>query len=317
MPIQDYINYKYMMEKVEETLLFSAVRLEFVVDHDVFGGEVNAYLPQETFPCSAVVLRQADRANFTGVDVDTDLRLRIPHENWANFGPRDRIKVIPDSDSTMPEVYEIVGHGFTSLSIVILELNRVSEHTELDMANYVTMQELQTLLANYALLSDITSVTDRVSTLEHQLGDVEVSHGGRSLSDVLVLLEKRVHALEILAGTVVSTPPFVIPVSGANGLNVKALAGNIGPDFLDGAERRVVFEWAQGESSAGFTGNVAGNASFEYPEGSSHGILQIAGGHNVDNRTMMAWADGDMVITLYWDQVSYKHQVTHVEHLSA
>jgi hypothetical protein len=122
MPLSDYVNYVYMRRQVNETMLYTAQRLAFSTDHDVFGGEVAVYTPAETWPCGFKPILVSEQPSFTGVAINYDARVRLPHEARNVIQQRDRLRITTDD---VVQDYDIVGPIALSRFTVVLEVARV------------------------------------------------------------------------------------------------------------------------------------------------------------------------------------------------
>lgn len=119
-----YVDYEYMRDMVEETMLYTAQRLAFMVDYDTFGGEVPIYTPAETMQCGFKTILVSEQPSFTGVAQSYDAKLRLAHSTHALFQDRDRIRVTAD-DTTFD--YEIIGPIGETRFTVLLEIAKVRD----------------------------------------------------------------------------------------------------------------------------------------------------------------------------------------------
>lgn len=124
MSARDFVNFDYMRQYVEDTMLYDAQRLIFTVDHDAFGGEEPIYTPAETFNCGLKIIRISEQPAFTGVSEHVDARLRLPYDAYALLQQRDRLRISVDGDWVD---YDVIGPLSKSPFTVVLEISRVQE----------------------------------------------------------------------------------------------------------------------------------------------------------------------------------------------
>jgi len=117
-----FVNYEYMREMLTETMLCTAQRMVYVADHDVFGGEQPTYTAAEVFPCGFRPIMISEQPSFTGVALNYDAKVRIPHEIAGVLQARDRLRI--EIDNSLDD-YEIVGDVTNSRFTTILEVSRV------------------------------------------------------------------------------------------------------------------------------------------------------------------------------------------------
>lgn len=124
MTVRDYVNFDYMRRYVAETMLYDAIRLIFSTDHDAFGSEEPVYTPAEAFHCGLKIIRISEQPAFTGVSEHVDARVRMPHEIYALFAQRDRIRVLVETDWVD---YDIIGPTSKTPFTMVLEVSRVQD----------------------------------------------------------------------------------------------------------------------------------------------------------------------------------------------
>jgi len=122
MAVKDYVNFAYMRRMVEETMLCTAQRLAYTADHDVFGGEVLTYTPAETFACGFKPLLLSEQPSFTGVAINFDAKVRLPHSAYSLLNQRDRLRIETDGRTAD---YEIIGTINSTPFTVVLEVSQV------------------------------------------------------------------------------------------------------------------------------------------------------------------------------------------------
>ena len=94
----------------------------YMPDYDVFGGEKPWYDEGITFQCGFKPIMISEQPAFTGVALNYDAVLRLPHEVALVLHQRDRIRV--QIDSSLHD-FEIVGDVNNSRFTTILEVSRV------------------------------------------------------------------------------------------------------------------------------------------------------------------------------------------------
>ena len=117
-----FVNYEYMREMLVSTMLCEAMRMIYVADHDVFGGETPDYIEGEMFQCGFKPIMVSEQPSFTGVALNYDAVVRLPHEIATILQQRDRIRI--QIDGSLND-YEIVGDVTNSRFTTVLEMSRV------------------------------------------------------------------------------------------------------------------------------------------------------------------------------------------------
>lgn len=117
-----FVNYEYMREMLAETMLCTAMRRIYVADHDVFGGETPTYNDGEIFQCGFRPIMISEQPSFTGVALNYDAKVRLPHHVAEILQQRDQLRI--EIDGSLND-YEIIGDVTNSRFTTVLEVARV------------------------------------------------------------------------------------------------------------------------------------------------------------------------------------------------